>query len=806
MAINYDAPTEQEIETALSFIPSDDRDLWVRMAFAIRDELGDDGFSIWDRWSTGSKDYDVKAAKATWKSSLKKGVTISSLFKLARDFGYRREGKPQSVSEDGYLARKARREADAERHAIELAEQHKKAAARAAKLYTSAKPALLHPYASKKQIVLRNTVKIGSWTRTDPETGEIFTIDDALLIPIRTLEKRGPVSLQAYFPDANNPLSRDRDYLAGGEKSGGFFPLLPLKKDYSDTIVICEGWATGEKINAATSLQTIVAFDAGNLSAVAESVRKMYPDNQIVIAADDDRYHDSVKKRNAGLCNAVDAANAINALVAVPVFSDYSSQPTDFDDMARLSGLEHVAECIANAVSPNFVDTKTDIQRNLATTLPPPVNAIELTTYDQETNKTPILTTTANARYDLSQVDWYSEFPDVNGKGKPIETIANIEEALRRLNVTVRYNVISKDLEIMIPNEGYSVDNRANASFAWIMSALVQFGIQTGKVQDYLCNIADKNQYNPVVNWITSKPWDGESRLEQLIETIKADGERTGDITCPVWRIKYAMILRWMISACAAAFNPEGVSAHGVLVLQGGQYLGKTMWFKSLVPAHLRVIQDGLSLRPDDRDSVKQAVSFWLVELGELDATFRKSDISALKAFLTKDRDVMRRAYARNESEYARRTVFFASVNPRQFLHDPTGNRRYWTISCSEINHGHGLDMQQVWAEVYSQYYATGATWFLTPDEMALLTDQNRDYEVVDPIEERINSRMDWGEPESLWTWKSATDVMQELGFDRPTKGDVTQCSQVIAKQNGERRKKVQGQRLLLVPPIKRVL
>lgn len=806
MAINYDAPTEQEIETALSFIPSDDRDLWVRMAFAIRDELGNVGFDIWDRWSSTYSQYDAKAAKSVWKSASGKGVTISSLFKLAREFGYRREGKPQSISEDEYLARKARREADAEQREKELAEQHKKSAARAAKLYASAKPALLHPYASKKQIVLRDTVRTGSWTRTDPDTGEIFTIDNVLLIPIRTLEKRGPVSLQAYFPDADNPLGRDRDYLPGGEKSGGFFPLLQLKKDYSDTIVICEGWATGEKINAATGLQTIIAFDAGNLYAVAEAVRKMYPDNKIIIAADDDRYHDSVKKRNAGLCNAVEAANAVNGLVAIPDFSDRSSQPTDFDDMARLSGLESVAEAIANAISPNAVDTKTDIQRTFMVAGAPGGNLIETITYDQESNKTPVFTTACQPRYDLSQVDWYSEFPDVNGKGKPIETIANIEEALRRLNVTVRYNVISKDIEIMIPNEGYSVDNRANASFAWIMSALVQFGIPTGKTQDYLFNIADRNQYNPVANWILSKPWDGESRLEQLIETIKAEGEKTGDLTCPIWRLKYAMILRWMISACAAAFNPEGVSAHGVLVLQGGQYLGKTMWFKSLVPSHLRVIQDGLSLRPDDRDSVKQAVSFWLVELGELDATFRKSDISALKAFITRDRDVMRRAYARNESEYARRTVFFASVNPRQFLHDPTGNRRYWTISCSEINHGHNLDMQQVWAEVYSQYYATGATWFLTPDEMALLTDQNRDYEVIDPIEERINSRMDWDEPVSFWTWKTATDVMQELGFDRPTKADVTQCGQVIAKQNGGKRKRSGAQRLLLMPSIKRIL
>lgn len=787
---NYDAPTIDEIETALSHIPSDDRDIWVRMAFALRDELGDSGFEIWNRWSESYSGYNEKSARATWKSAGGRGVTIASLFKTARDFGYRRQGKQQSISDDEYQARKQQREADAVRREAEQAEMHTKAAERAKRIYDAAKPALVHPYATRKNMLLRDAVRVASWQRNDPETGERITIDNALIIPIRTMSNRGPVSLQAYFPDSDNPLKRDRDYLAGGEKAGGFFPLLPLRKDYDGTIVICEGWATGEAIHAATGHQVIVAFDAGNLQHVAESVREAYPQNMVVVAADDDKWHESPRKRNAGMCSAVDAAIAVSGMVAAPWFADESEQPTDFDDMRRINGDSDVANAINNPLSPDKIDTRTNVQR--AKPSAPSAPSAQVRDVPADT-KSP---------YDLAAVDWYSEFPDINGKGKPIETISNAEEALARLRVTVRYNVISKDIEILIPGEGYSVDNSANASLAWIMSAFVRFGIPTGKLQDYLCNIADRNQYNPVAKWITSTPWDGKERLHQLIDTITADGEKPDNA---IYQLKVAMITRWMISACAAAFNPQGVSAHGVLVLQGGQYLGKTMWFKSLVPSELRVIQDGLSLRPDDRDSVKQAVSFWLVELGELDATFRKSDIAALKAFITRDRDVMRRAYARNESQYARRTVFFASVNPRQFLHDPTGNRRYWTISCSAINHSHGLDMQQVWAEVYQRFYQHGASWFLSPDEMALLNDHNKDYEVIDPIEERINSRLAWDEDPRYWLWKTATDIVHDLGYDKPNKADVTQCGQLIAAKNGDKRKRgSKGERLLLVPPLTR--
>ena len=400
--------------------------------------------------------------------------------------------------------------------------------------------------------------------------------------------------------------------------------------------------------------------------------------------------------------------------------------------------------------------------------------------------------------YDASCVDWFSPFPDANGKGKPLSTIENVREACRRLGVTVRYNVINKEIELLIPGEGFTIDNQANASLAWLTSACSRFGVPTGQLGDFLCYLADRNQYNPVAQWITSKPWDGTHRLQSLYNTIKADGE---DDDLRIGDLKEAMLKRWLISAVAGAFRPTGVSAHGVLVIQGEQYLGKTAWFKSLVPADLGVIQDGMMLKPDDRDSIKQAVSFWLVELGELDATFRKSDIAQLKAFITRDRDTLRRAYAKLESHYARRTVFFASVNPRQFLHDPTGNRRYWTISATDINHKHDLDMQQVWAEVYENHYLKDDGWYLTADEMSALNSHNKDHEVLDPIRECIQTRLDWEAPSLQWRWMTATDIMQECGFDRPTRADVTQCGQIVLELNGKKRKVLRGRSLSLVPP-----
>lgn len=456
-----------------------------------------------------------------------------------------------------------------------------------------------------------------------------------------------------------------------------------------------------------------------------------------------------------------------------PLCSDESGQPVaPFDLFAHY---EHQGDPRAAARA---------AAQLLGMTRQPAVQQRQPERIDPDTGE--ILTVTPAGNVDLSPL------PDVTSRGKPLATIENFQAVVQRLGVTIRYNVISKDEEILIPGAQFSIDNRANASLAWLISWCARFQMPTDKVGDFCTYLADQNPYNPAATWITSKPWDGRSRLAEFYSTITARG---GDQS-----LKETLMRRWMLSAIAAAFEPEGVSAHGVLVLQGEQYLGKTKWFKSLVPSGMRLSQDGMMLRPEDRDSVKQVCSFWLVELGELDATFRKSDIAQLKAFLTRDRDVLRRAYAKRESEYARRTVFFASVNPREFLHDATGNRRYWVVEAERIQHDHQIDMQQVWAEFHALYQA-GESWFLTADEMALLNKANEEFEVRDPIEDRLMSKLAWSTPEVSWRWMTATDVLVEVGVDRPARGDINTAGQILRKLNGGLARKSNGVRQLRVPP-----
>jgi putative DNA primase/helicase len=565
----------------------------------------------------------------------------------------------------------------------------------------------------------------------------------------------------------------------------------------------------------ATNYCVVVAFNSGNLAEVSQKIRKALPSARLIIAGDDDAF--TVRPPNHVQAGqpwnpGIEAAEATGFPVYLPVWQGERGKGTDFNDLHVAEGIKAVRKCFKSPATlrtdePGAVSDKPPVKpasdgddRSSDNTGSSggdsPFASAQAVQHEPAR---PVILPGSGSDVALMAaplINYQQWLPDVNDKGKPLSTIENVADVCQRLGITVRYNVISKEEEILIPGAAFSLDNKQNASLAWLLSECAKFRMPVDRVPDFITYLGDQNLYNPVAEWVMSRPWDGHDRLSELIATVRAKDEASDE---RVMRMKTAFITRWMISAIAGAFRPTGVSAHGVLVFQGAQYVGKTKWFKQLVPQHLDLLKDGMLLRPDDRDSVMKCVSNWLVELGEIDATFRKSDVAALKSFLTSDRDVLRRAYARKESTFARRTVFFASVNPKNYLHDETGNRRYWTIECEHLDHSHGIDMQQCWAQVHS-LWAAGESWFLQPDEMELLNEHNKDFEVIDPIEDLITNGLRWKDEPYNWNWRTATEVLMSLGRHNSTKADVTKAGTIIRNMNGGKAKRTGQQRLLYVP------
>lgn len=150
-----------------------------------------------------------------------------------------------------------------------------------------------------------------------------------LLVPLTT-DGETIVSLQTI--DAGG----DKRFSQGGRAKGCYFPI----GEPGDTIVVGEGYATCATIYEATGHFVIVAFNAGNLKAVARSIREEFPTARIIIAADDDYKTEQERGFNPGVREAKKAAAAVNGIVAVPPFDREKdgAKPSDWNDFAALRG------------------------------------------------------------------------------------------------------------------------------------------------------------------------------------------------------------------------------------------------------------------------------------------------------------------------------------------------------------------------------------------------------------------------------------------------------------------------------------
>src|SRR5437764_262196 len=134
-----------------------------------------------------------------------------------------------------------------------------------------------------------------------------------------------------------------KKFLSGGRIKGGYFAMG--RPD--GVILIGEGFATCASAHEATGHPVAVAFDCGNLRAIAEALRAKYPNACIVLLADDDY----CTIGNPGIAKAKEAANAINGAIAIPEFGpDRPDGFKDFNDMVKFAGGAAVKEVVAAAL------------------------------------------------------------------------------------------------------------------------------------------------------------------------------------------------------------------------------------------------------------------------------------------------------------------------------------------------------------------------------------------------------------------------------------------------------------------------
>lgn len=219
-----------------------------------------------------------------------------------------------------------------------------------------------------------------------------------------------------------------------------------------------------------------------------------------------------------------------------------------------------------------------------------------------------------------------------------------------------------------------------------------------------ITRLAEEHGYNPIADYLNGLTWDGKERASYWLQKV---------FGVPNTDLYQAFSRMFLISAVARALKP-GSKVDTMLILEGPQGLKKStavqvLFGKEYVLNGLRVFhgqEAGLSVQ-----------GRWAIDLGELGG-FGKADIRDVKHFLSMEIDNYRPLWGRSFVNRPRRPVFIGSTNEFDYLRDPTGARRFWSVPCRKVDIETLRDSRdQLWAEAVAMY-SRGEPWWIDRDSV----------------------------------------------------------------------------------------
>lgn len=355
--------------------------------------------------------------------------------------------------------------------------------------------------------------------------------------------------------------------------------------------------------------------------------------------------------------------------------------------------------------------------------LPSYTAMIEFASKDDAVRKLIVSEKLADAKADFEGLDledeqeeddsWQADL-SVDKRGNIFSTINNIVLILNNdpflkgkiaLNSFEKREVVLGNLpwRKITANTRYLTDTDDAALRHYIEKRYEITGVQ--KIKDAMDIVCMQHAFHPVRNYLDGLQWDGIPRVDTLF--IDFMGVRDSAYTRAVSR-------KALVAAVNRIYRP-GCKFDYVLVLVGKQGQKKSSMFDKLGRDWF---SDSFGT-VQGKEAYEQLQGVWLVEMAEL-AGLRKAEVETIKHFISKREDRYRVAYGRRLENFPRQCVFFGTSNNKDFLRDPTGNRRFWPLDTYEFHPAKDVfkdlddyEVGQVWAEAV-EFFHKGEPLYLS--------------------------------------------------------------------------------------------
>lgn len=338
------------------------------------------------------------------------------------------------------------------------------------------------------------------------------------------------------------------------------------------------------------------------------------------------------------------------------------------------------------------------------------------------------------------------------------------------LGYDFRINDLDESLEVLFEGKWQRINDTIEAIIELRMRMLgygkrnVKDANLTAMKQSWIM-LAHKQRYNPLKDYFHQQATKYKSqvneagKLEAYYIPMLADHIENPDGMLETW------LFRWMVGAVAKVF--EG-ARNPMLVLASEQRRGKSYLSRWLCPIKDRFFRG--PIKPDNKDDRLKLTNILIWEADELGATTRRSDVEALKSFLTLDDVHERPPFGTHPIHKRANTSFIGTVNPSGagFLNDPTGSTRFLVSYVDNINfaYSQNLDVDDLWSEASWFYFNAPDSWKLTLWEEEQQQEINSEFETTSALLDLIEGQFEITENEAhfMTTW-DIKQIVVEAGY-----------------------------------------
>lgn len=332
---------------------------------------------------------------------------------------------------------------------------------------------------------------------------------------------------------------------------------------------------------------------------------------------------------------------------------------------------------------------------------------------------------------------------DLDGKGNKQVTVNNFVNAFKSdplLNGLLAYDMLKETIVFTRPSftaKGSKKGDLVNDTDISIIKGRIErmHGIYNdAKLNDAIEQVSSDNAFHPIKLYLESLTWDGVPRIDTFL--VDYMGAEDNAYTREAFR-------KMLLAAVTRIYEP-GRKFDTALVFYSEQGVGKSTLIQRLSKGWFNDSLTNLS----GKESYEAIQFAWLVELAELSA-LRKSDVEAVKNFISKREDTYRGAYARRVKTHKRQCVFFGSTNDDEFLKDVTGNRRFFPVEVKRTRKTRIIFepefdaiVDQLWAEAM-EGYMLGEALTLSDEAEAIAGGTREEFTERTPIQGLIEEYLD---------------------------------------------------------------